>query len=239
MSILPGREEDKVEKQKKAKKEMQVAQDSLGISKGESALMAQRQEEQENARNQLLDPEEDKKRLKQLLLNVEPRKVPQVLVYCNKCGQAHNTEPEECGNSECGNETDFIEKHSGAQIKWVQRSEDSLINKNGFHKVIWSEIEPTISSSVAGGYLKSSEVSKLNYSTLSTITMQLALRPWKYGVSNPTDMQEIGDIIRSPLIAHTSKARGGRGLQSTEKTVMEKISRAISSEDEDQNEGIF
>lgn len=238
MSILPGRNEDPVEKQKKAKKDMQTHQDSLGTNKLEAALVSQRQEEQENTRNQLLDPEEDKQRLKQLLLNVKAVEVPQMFHFCQECAQEHQGEPDKCSN--CG-QTDkgFVEKQSGSKIKWVERSEDSLINHTGFHKVVWSEIEPTISSSVAGGYLKGSEVSKLNYATLSTITMQLALYPWRYGVDNPTDMQEIGDIIRSPLIAHTSKARGGRGLESTEKTVMEKISRAFTSEEEEDDKPIF
>jgi len=235
MSIIPGRGDNNKTEEEKLR-ERALIQDSIKDTKIGNQIAAQKQEEQDNTRTQLLDPEKDKKQLKKLLLNVEYVEKPQILYYCNNCGQAHKTEPDKCRNCQ---QTDFKEKQSGTTLEAVQRSKDSLINKNGFHKVVWSEIEPTISSSVAGGYLKSSEVSKMNYSTLATITMQLALYPWRYNVDNPTDMQQIGDIVRTPLIAHTSKARGGRGLESTEKTLVETVKRATPLGGDEEDESTF
>lgn len=211
----------------------------MQVSKPEARMMAEDKEDKDNARNQLLDPEEDKKNLKKLLLNKKLVEVPQYHFYCKNCGSAYNEEPDECQN--CDGE-DFVAREADEPgYKWVDRSEKQLLNNEGFNKIVWPEVEPAISGTVAGGYLKSQEISKINYSTLSTITQQFALYPWRYGVDNPSDMQQIGDIIRPPLIAHSSKARGGRGLESTEKTVMEKISRAVKgdSDDEKDNGGIF
>ena len=230
MGILPGgkSKEEKI-------REQRLEQDSLQVSKAESRMMAEDKEEKDNARNQLLDPEEDKKQLKKLLLNKKLVEVPQYHFYCKNCGSAYNKEPEECENCE---EEEFVpQKADEPGYRWVDRSQDSLLNNEGFNKIVWPEVEPAISGTVAGGYLKGREISKINYSTLSTITTQFSLYPWRYGVENPSDMQQIGDIIRPPLIAHSSKARGGRGLESTEKTVMEKISRAVKGDSDDEDNG--
>lgn len=236
MSLLPGRGEEKSDEEK-LEERMQM-KESYNTGKMEQRLLAEEKEEKDKARQTLLDPEEDKARLKQLLLNVKPVEVPRLVFYCNNCGADFQEQPTKC--TECKRDSSFVKKKAGTEIKWTDRTEDSLMNSRGFHKVVWSEIEPSITSSVAGGYLKSDEVSKLNYSTLATITMQLALYPWRYGVDNPSDMQQIGDIVRNPLIAHTSKARGGRGLESTEKTTVEKISHKLqSNEDEEDDVTLF
>lgn len=235
MGILPGKGKTKEQKMR----EQRAEKDSFQVSKAEAQQLAKDQDEKDQARSQLLNPEEDKKKLKELLLNVKPVEVPQYLHFCNNCGTAFQQKPDEkC--PECNKGNGFTEKQgSNSKIKWVDRSEDELLNNNGFNKIVWSEVQPAISGTVAGGYLKSNEISKLNYSTLSTITMQLALYPWKYGVDNPSDMQQIGDIIRPMLIAHTSKARGGRGLESTEKTTMQKITRTLTGPDDEEDTGLF
>lgn len=235
---IPGtnKKEDQMDKQKKAQKELQASQDSFNISKSEAAFMQQRQEQQEQTRNQLLDPERDKQRLKQLLLNIQKVEKPVYIIQCSECGETYNNEIKTCSN--CGSEKLNL-KQNGTYTTEEKITDDSLMNKNGFYKVVWSEVEPAISSTVAGGYLRNSEVSKLNYTTLATITQQLALYPWRYGVDNPTDMQQIGDIIRPILIGHTSKARGGRGLESTEKTVMQKITQTLTGEEEEENDNII
>lgn len=239
MSILPGRKSDEekaVEKQAKKKREMQVAQDSLGFSKGESALTAQRKEEQDNTRNELVVPGKEKQKLKRLLLNKEPKKVDVYLYYCKECQKAYQEKVKKCVNC---NSKQFYRSKEGEKIKLVSKGDSKLCNKKGFNKVLWTELEPTISATVSGGYMKNTELQKLNYSSLSTVTMQFSLYPWRYGIDNPTDMQQIGDIIRTPVIAHTSKARGGRALESTEKTLVEKLSRAVTGKNQDEEKPVF
>lgn len=226
--------DDKTPEQKReeAVKRQEVRQSSLNVDKLEAQLAASRQKEQENTRNQLLDVTQDKEKLKKLLLNVDEQYVPDFQYYCQNCGEKVEKSP--C--SDCGEEENFVKRQDGYTVQTVEVLDDSLMNRRGFHKVVWSQIESNLGSGVAGGYLSKKEVNRLNYVTLGEITNQLALRPWLYGISNPSDMGQISDITRTPIVSHTSKARGGRGLESTEKTLVEKVSQAITGEEEEEDE---
>lgn len=112
----------------------------------------------------------------------------------------------------------------------VQLTEEKLCNKKGFD-MIWAEIEGTINKNLAGSYLPSSTIQKNVKSNIKTIIDQIEKKHEHYGIDDTSDASQIVDIVRTQIIATSSKARGGRGLESREKTVVKKITQAIKGEE--------
>lgn len=221
-------------------RDKQLRQDTLSMNKLEASLAAKNNQEKDT---DLLDPEQSKIRIKQQLLNLEPREIEVKKAMCSNCGNKYSKEEisqiskcQGCGN----NDSDDFEITYDEEMRWVKRSEDSLVDKNGFSKIAWSEAESVINKMTAGGYLDNKQIGDLVYSSLSTITIQYSLYFWKYGVDNPSDMQQIGDILRTPMAVQASKARGGRGLKNDENTRIEKVTKALKGgDDEDDDDGIW
>jgi hypothetical protein len=236
MGIL-GDDEDDVEEKVKRNQARQA-----GLSGDlEEKIAARNYEEDQEGRADLLDPKEAKMKLKQLLLNLQEVEREVYVVICSNCGQDYQGKPENWSCTSCDNEgkNNFrVEKHGTQRVLVEPEGQDSLINSQGFNKVVWPEDESIVNKAMAGGYMENEEISKLVYSSLSTVTQQLALYPWRYGVDNATDMQQIGDTLRPLMMAQSSKARGGRGLRSQEKTTVEKITHAISGGEDDEDDGI-
>lgn len=116
----------------------------------------------------------------------------------------------------------------------VDVSKKKLCNEVGFG-MIWNEVEGTITKNLAGSYLPASTIEKNIKSNIKTILDQIEKKHKEYGVDDTADASQIVDIVRTQILATASKARGGRGLQSREKTVVKKITQAIKGEEEDEN----
>lgn len=122
---------------------------------------------------------------------------------------------------------------------WIDISEKQLCNQKGFD-MVWSQVEGFLNKNVTGSYLPAHTISNMCKGTLKAIIKQIKTHHDEYGIDNREDASEIVDIVRTALVANMNKARGGRGLQSKEKTVVEKITRALDSdEDEEKNDGPF
>lgn len=117
---------------------------------------------------------------------------------------------------------------------WIDISEKQLCNQKGFD-MIWSQVEGFLNKNVTGSYLPAHTIENMSKGTMKTIIKQIKTHHSEYGIENREDASEIIDIVRISMIANMNKARGGRGLKSKEKTVVEKITRALDS-DEDEDE---
>lgn len=122
---------------------------------------------------------------------------------------------------------------------WIDISKKQLCNQKGFD-MVWSQVEGFLNKNVTGSYLPAHTISNMCKGTLKSIIKQIKTHHEEYGISNREDASEIVDIVRTALVANMNKARGGRGLKSKEKTVVEKITRALDGEeDEEKNDGPF
>lgn len=231
-----GRGKSDKQKRREQMQEQGALQDSLGTNKLEAGLVQQRQQEQENTRNQLLDTTDVKKELKKALLGMEPVQVPVEFLECKNCESRYRQNLEKC--QECG-ENSFARKQSKTQkeIKWVQTSEKQLTSKKGFD-MIWSEVQASVNENLTGSYLPAPVIDNVVYSTCGTLIKQIFGNYWKYGIKNEDDAVQVIDIIRKNVLATANKARGGRALKSQEKTVIEKISHAISGDSEEDDSGV-
>lgn len=230
-----GRNKEKSDEEKI--RERANLQDSFSVGKGELALSQQRKEQQDATRNQLLDTTEVKKQLKKSLMGVEPVQVPVQVIECQSCGSHHNQEVDKC--RQCGSEDlQLTNSQTKNTVKWMETSEKQLVNQKGFD-LIWSEVQGSINENITGSYLPSQTIDRVVFATCGTIIKQLSVHNDEYGVSNSEDMQQVVDIVRKNVLATANKARGGRALQSQEKTVIQKISESVKSGgDEDENNGI-
>ena len=116
---------------------------------------------------------------------------------------------------------------------WIDISEKQLCNQKGFD-MIWSQVEGFLNKNVTGSYLPAYTIENMCKGTLKTVIKQVKTHHEEYGIDNREDASEIIDIVRTALIANMNKARGGRGLKSKEKTVVEKITRALDSDEDDE-----
>lgn len=118
---------------------------------------------------------------------------------------------------------------------WIDISEKQLCNQKGFD-MIWSQVEGFLNKNVTSSYLPAHTIENMCRGTLKTIIKQIKTHHEEYGIENREDASQIVDIVRTALIANINKARGGRALKSREKTVVEKITKALDS-DSDQEGG--
>lgn len=116
--------------------------------------------------------------------------------------------------------------------RWVGTSDKQLCNQKGFG-MIWSQVEGFLNKNVTSSYLPAKTIENMCKGTLKSIIKQIKTHRDEYGIETREDASEIVDIVRTALIANANKSRGGRALQSKEKTVVEKITRALDSEDDD------
>lgn len=129
-------------------------------------------------------------------------------------------------------------KTEGGDIKqqpvWIDISEKELCNQKGFD-MVWSEIEGFLNKNVTSSYLPAHTIENMCKGTLKTVIKQVKTHREEYGIENREDASQIVNIVRTALIANMNKSRGGRALQSKEKTVVEKITRALDSDTEQEN----
>lgn len=231
-----GRGKSDEQKRREQMQEQAAVKDSVGTNNLEAGLVQQRQKEQENTRNQLLDTNQVKKELKKALLGKQPVQVPLEFIECKNCESRFRQKLEEC--KECES-TEFVRKQSETkkQIQWIQTSEKQLVSKKGFD-MIWSEVQGSVNENLTGSYLPAPVIDNVVYSTCGTLIKQIYGNYWKYGIDNADDAAQVIDIIRKNVLATANKARGGRALKSQEKTVIEKISHAISGSEDDDEDGV-
>lgn len=162
------------------------------------------QKKQDQRSNQLLDVEETKEQLRKALLGQEKVATP-------------------------------VKTQDGKerfQVQWKETSEKKLCNKKGFD-MVWSQIESKLNDVVTGAYLPAKTIDKMVMAACYTIVKQIAVKPHEYGVSDTSDAAEIADIARSTIMANSSRGRGGRALKSQEKTIVEKISKTLTEDEEE------
>lgn len=231
-----GRGKSDEQKRREQMREQGALQDSLGTNKLEAGLVQQRQEQQEHTRNQLLDTRQVKTELKKALLGMEPVQVPVEFLECNNCESRFRKNLDEC--EECGGSNFKRKQHeTQKQLKWVQTSEKQLTSKKGFD-MIWSEVQGSVNENLTGSYLPAPVIDNVVYSTCGTLIKQIYGNYWEYGIDNADDAAQVVDIVRKNVLATANKARGGRALKSQEKTVIEKISHAISGDGDDDDKGV-
>jgi len=120
------------------------------------------------------------------------------------------------------------------QVQWKETSEKKLCNKKGFD-MVWSQIESKLNDVVTGAYLPAQTIDKMVFAACGSIIIQIAVKPHVYGIDDTSDAREVVDIVRSTIMANSSRGRGGRALKSQEKTIVEKITRAETEDDDDGN----
>lgn len=116
----------------------------------------------------------------------------------------------------------------------VDISKKKLCNEKGFG-MVWNEIEGTITRNMAGSYLPRSTVRKNIMSNMKSLIDQIFEKRDEYGIDDRADGSQILDIVFSQILATTSKAIGGRGMESREKTRIEKFTHAFKGGEEDEN----
>jgi len=189
-----------VNDRKEQYREQSAIKDSFNTG-GLEGQMAARKQQQNQQKDDLVNPEDVKQNLRKALLGKET----QMRQVKGETGQF--------------------------QRVTVDVSKKKLCNEKGFG-MIWNEIEGTITKNLAGSYLPASTIERNNKSNVKTILDQIEKKHGEYGVDDTADASQIVDIVRTQILATSSKARGGRGLENREKTVVKKITQAIKGEDE-------
>lgn len=220
-------------------REQGALKDSISTNSLEARLVQNRKQDQDQTRNKLLETEEIRKNLKKALMGVQPVNVPVKYIQCRECSSQYEQNIDKCQKKDCGSTDLVVKQHqTKTKTKWVQTSEKQLVNQKGFD-MIWSEVEASVNENVTGSYLPAKTIERLVYSTCGTLIMQIYVYPWRYGIQNTEDAKQVIDIVRKNVLATANKARGGRALKSQEKTVVEKISHAISGgEDTEDDSGV-
>jgi len=211
-------------------KERLKAKDTQNTGQLEQRLAAKKAQEKEEG-DGVVDEEGARQVLRKSWLGQEIQQREVKKYSCKNCSKSYQSvkPPEKCPN--CGNQgfenTGVVDEIEA----WVQVTDNPKMNREGFAS-LWGTILPYLTRAAQMTYVKPDNIAKMVLDTVRAVQREILDNMFEYDI-DPANAPQITNETFVLIYSAASKSRDGRSMVNKERTLVEKISR-MASDDEDE-----
>jgi len=207
------------------------AKDTQNTGRLEQNLAAEKAKEKENSEG-VVDEKGARMVLRKSWLGEELQDREIKKFSCKKCGNEHKLiKPPKEGCVNCGNDGFQNEGVIDEVQLWTKVTRNPKMNREGFAS-LWGTILPYLTRATQMTYVKPENISKMVLDTVRAVQREILENMSEYEIT-PANAPQITNETFVLIYSAASKSRDGRSMVNKERTLVEKISRMASSEEDE------